>query len=69
MVKTLSCHCKGAWVLSLIRKLRSHMPCGVTKKKKKKMTTKKPQHLIITSLQGRHYSPYFSDKKTEAQKA
>ena len=25
---------QGAWVLSLIRELRSHMPCGVAKKKK-----------------------------------
>ena len=67
MVKTPSCHCKGAWVLSLTGKLRSHMPCGVTKKKEN--DNKKNQHLVITSLQGRHYFPYFSDKKTEAQKA
>ena len=35
--KTLSFHCRGTWVQSLIRELRSHMPacCGPKKKKKK----------------------------------
>ena len=28
----------GAWVWSLVRGLRSHMPCGVAKKKKKRTT-------------------------------
>ena len=27
---------QGAWVRSLVRELRSHMPCGMAKKKKKK---------------------------------
>ena len=32
--KTPCCHCKGAWVQSLVRKLRSHMLCVAAKKKK-----------------------------------
>ena len=29
-------HAGGTWVQSLVRELRSHMPCGTAKKKKKK---------------------------------
>ena len=36
VVKTPHSKCRGLWVRSLIRELRSHVPCDVAKKKKKK---------------------------------
>ena len=35
-IKTPWSSCRGAWVWSLVRELRSHMPHGTAKKKKKK---------------------------------
>ena len=39
VVKTPCFHCKGAWVQSLVRKLRSHMLCVAAKKKTKQTDT------------------------------
>ena len=36
VVKTPHSKCRGLWVRSLIRELRSHVPCDVAKKKKKR---------------------------------
>ena len=33
---------QGGWVRTLVREVRSHMPCGMAKKKKKKMVSLVP---------------------------
>ena len=41
VVKTPCFHCRGAWVQSLVRELRSCMPCGMVKRKIAKSSRRK----------------------------
>ena len=50
VVKTLRFHCRGRWVQSLVRELRSRMPLGTAKKKKKKNTIQIHTHTTLPLL-------------------
>ena len=54
---------QGAWVPSLVGKLRSHMPCDAAKKKKKEGAVYEG---VDTEYKGLHTSTIYSSQDMEA---